>query len=84
MAVAIVGIVVQIALGVDYPTVPPGPILLAAAVVLVIFAPWRWAPVAGAVVPLFLVVGGSLAAVGNADNPLRRTDDAAVFAASIT
>jgi hypothetical protein len=57
LLVAVVGIVVQIFSGVDYPTVPPGIVILLVAAAIVAFAPWRGAPIAGVLVGLFLLVG---------------------------
>jgi hypothetical protein len=57
LLVAVAGIVIQIVSGVDYPTVPPGIVILLVAAGVVAFGPWRWAPVAGVVVGLFLLVG---------------------------
>ncbi len=57
LLVAAVGIVIQYVSGVDFPTVPPGLIILLVAAGLVAFGPWRWAPVVGMVVGLFLIVG---------------------------
>jgi hypothetical protein len=54
---AVVGIVLQILGGADYPVVPPGIIILVAAAAVVWFVPWRGAPVAGIVAALFLVLG---------------------------
>ena len=41
-----------------FPTVPPGPIILLVAASLVAFAPGRWTPLVGVVVPLAIFVGG--------------------------
>lgn len=57
LLVAAVGIVIRIVSGVDFPTVPPGLIILLAAAALVAFGPWRWAPVVGVAGGLFLLVG---------------------------
>jgi hypothetical protein len=83
MLIAIVGIVVQIVVGVDYPTIPPGPIILAVAVALVAFTRWQWTPLVGVIVPLFLFVGGTLAASLNEDNALRHPGDVAAFTATV-
>jgi hypothetical protein len=83
MVAAIVGIAIQIAAGVDYPTIPPGPIILGVAVALVLFAPWPWVPYIGVVVPLFLHVGGIIAAIANEDNGLRDPGDTAAFGGSV-
>ncbi|MFG2005341.1 hypothetical protein ACGFNU_39965 [Spirillospora sp. NPDC048911] len=57
LAAAVVGIPLQIAGGVDYPVVPPGLLISAAAAALYLFVPWRWTPVLGLVVTLFFCVG---------------------------
>jgi hypothetical protein len=61
---AAVGIVIQIASGVDYPTVPPGLIILLVAAGLVAFARRAWVAIAGVIVPLFLLVGGTISSTG--------------------
>jgi hypothetical protein len=62
LVVAAAGIVIQIASGAEYPTVPPGLIiLLVAAGLVALGARWRWTPLVGVVVALFLLVGGVLA-----------------------
>ena len=59
---AAAGIVIQIASGADYPTIPPGlVILLAAAGLVALAARWRWTTIVGVIVSLFLLVGGVLA-----------------------
>jgi hypothetical protein len=65
MLVAVVGIVIQIASGVDYPTIPPGPIILLVATAIVALGRWRWSPIVGVIVPAFLLVGGAIAGVAN-------------------
>jgi hypothetical protein len=65
MLVAVVGIVIQIVTGVDYPTVPPGPIVLLVAAGIVAVGRWRWSPIVGVVVPAFLLVGGTIAGFAN-------------------
>jgi hypothetical protein len=57
LLVAALGIVLQILSGADYPTVPPGIIILLVAAGVVWFAPWRWAPAVGALAGLFQLVG---------------------------
>jgi hypothetical protein len=57
LLVGAAGIVIQIVSGADYPTVPPGLIILLVAAGLVAFGPWRWTPVVGTAVGLFLFVG---------------------------
>jgi hypothetical protein len=62
LVAAAAGIVIQIAAGAEYPTVPPGLIiLLVAAGLVALGARWRWTPLVGVVVALFLLVGGALA-----------------------
>jgi hypothetical protein len=62
LVVAAAGIVIQIASGAEYPTVPPGPIILLATAGLVAFgARWRWTIIVGVIVSLFLLAGGALA-----------------------
>jgi hypothetical protein len=63
LVVAAAGIVIQYASGVDYPTIPPGPIILLAAAAVVAFGPWRWSPVVGLVAALFLSIGGAIATI---------------------
>jgi hypothetical protein len=62
LAVAAIGIVIQIIGGVNYPAVPPGLIILLAAAALVAFLPWRWAPVFGVLAGAFMVTGAIAAA----------------------
>ena len=57
LLVAATGFVIQIVSGVDVPTVPPGLVIMLVAAGLVAFLPWRWMPVVGAAVGLFLLVG---------------------------
>jgi hypothetical protein len=57
LLVAATGFVIQIVSGVDVPTVPPGLVIMLVAAALVAFGPWRWTPVVGVVVGLFLLVG---------------------------
>jgi hypothetical protein len=62
LVAAAAGIVIQIASGADYPTVPPGLIiLLAAAGLVALGARWRWTTIVGVVVPTFLLVGAVVA-----------------------
>lgn len=66
------GIMIQYLSGVDdYPTVPPGPIVLLAAAVVVAFGPWRWTPVVGLAAALFVSIGGAIATI--VDNGYRET-----------
>jgi hypothetical protein len=62
LLVAAAGIVIQIASGAEYPTIPPGLVILLAAAGLVALATrWRWTTIVGVIVALFLLVGGVLA-----------------------
>lgn len=54
---AAAGFVIQIVSGIDVPTVPPGLLILLVAAGLIALLPWRWMPVVGAAVGLFLLVG---------------------------
>ena len=55
---AVAGMVVQIVSGVDYPTVPPGPIILGVVGVALLVVRRVWVTVAGVVAPLVITVGG--------------------------
>lgn len=59
LVVAAVGIVIQVFSGVsEYPTIPPGLIiLLVAAGVVALETRWSWTPLIGVVVALFLLFG---------------------------
>lgn len=57
-AAAGVGIIVQIIAGVNYPTVPPGLVIVLVAAALILFVPWRWMPVPGVLAAVFLFIGG--------------------------
>jgi len=57
LVVAAAGIVTQIVAGIDFPTIPPGLIILLSAAAIVAFVPWRWAPLVGAAVALSQVIG---------------------------
>jgi uncharacterized membrane protein len=57
LLVAAAGFVIQIVSGVEVPPVPPGLIILFVAAALVAFVAWKWMPVVGIVVGLFLLVG---------------------------
>lgn len=75
MVAAAAGIIIQITSGSDlYPTIPPGPIILIAGAALVALGPWRWTPVVGVVVPLFLIVGAVIAAVNSGEFVDQLTD----------
>jgi hypothetical protein len=46
-----------------FPVVPPGPIILVVAAVVVALLPWRWAPAVGLVAALFILVGALVSGV---------------------
>ena len=83
MVVAIAAIIWQIAAGVDYPTVPPGPIILGVAVAVVLLVRAPWARIVGIVVPLFLLVGGTIATIADDENALRHAGDTWPFVATV-
>lgn len=70
LVVAAAGMLVQYGSGVDYPTIPPGPIISLAAAAVVARGPWRWAPVVGLVTAVFISIGGVIATIsGNGFTP---------------
>jgi hypothetical protein len=53
-----VGIVIQIATGVDsYPTVPPGAVLAVVVAALLVLVRWRFIAVLGLIFPLWIAIG---------------------------
>ncbi len=80
------GMVLQIAAGSElYPTIPPGPIILLVGAVLVALGPRGWAPYVGLVVPVFLTVGGIIAAIvsGSFISQLTKVGQAGIFVGSL-
>jgi hypothetical protein len=67
LGVAIAGMIIQIAAGVKYPTVPPGVLILAATAVILAFVPWPGVRVLGVVAPLFILIGGIVSTTGRTD-----------------
>ena len=57
LVVAAVGVVIQIAAGHPYPTVPPVFFILLIPAALLAFGRWRWAPVPAVLAGLFLTIG---------------------------
>ena len=58
LALCAIGIVLQIATGVTgYPKVPPGAVITAAGAILVAFVRWRFMPVVGLLIGLFISFG---------------------------
>jgi hypothetical protein len=68
---AIAGIIVQIATGVKYGTVPPGVVIIAATALLLTLVPWSGVRVLGPLVPGFILLGGFVSSTGrtNISNP---------------
>jgi hypothetical protein len=64
LLLAIVGMIIQIAGGVKYPTVPPGIVMLAAVALLITLVPWKPLRVLGVLVPLFILIGGFVSNTG--------------------
>jgi len=63
LVVAAAGMLIQYASGVEYPTIPPGPIIALVAAAVVAFGPWRRAPVVGLVAAVFISLGGVIATI---------------------
>ena len=85
LVVAAAGIMIQYVSGVDYPTIPPGAIILLAAAAVVAFGRWRWSPLVGLVAALFLSIGGAIATVvGNGfSETLGGPDEVGSFAGAV-
>jgi hypothetical protein len=81
LLLAILGMIVQIASGVKYPTVPPGIVLLGVAALLVTFVPWRPLRLLGVLVPLFILVGGIISTTGRTN--LGHTDPFGPFIGTV-
>lgn len=54
---AMLGVLIQILAGVDFPTIPPVLFILLIPALLIVAAPWRWAPIPAVLAGLFLTVG---------------------------
>jgi hypothetical protein len=54
---------IQYVSGINYPTIPPGPVILLAAAAVVAFGPWRWSPIVGLIAAIFLSIGGAIATI---------------------
>jgi hypothetical protein len=63
LVVAATGIVIQYVSGVDFPTIPPGPIILLVAAAVVVFGRWRGAAAVGLVAAAFVSLGGVIATI---------------------
>ena len=67
LIVAALGVTIEFFSGVPgFPKIPPGPFILGGAAILVALRPWRWTPIVGLVVALFISVG-LVAAGGSGD-----------------
>jgi hypothetical protein len=65
LVVGALGIAILWASGVDFPVYPPpGIVILMAGALFVGLAPWRWAPVVGAFLGLFVFVGFLISGTG--------------------
>lgn len=80
LAAAAVAIELQILGGADYPTVPPGLIILAVAAVLVLLPTPRWTLALATVATAFISIGGVVAP--NLRDQLAEPGDALAFAGS--
>ena len=80
LAAAAGGIGIQIIGGADYPTVPPGVLILLAAAAVMGFVRWPWAPLIATVATLFISVGAVLAP--NLRNQLADPNAVLVFVGS--
>jgi hypothetical protein len=86
MLVAAAGILVEYFSGVEgFPTVPPGPFILAGAAALVAFGPWRWTPAVAVLAPLLSLALGTLSTVLNwgTTAPLSDPGEPAGFAGAV-
>jgi hypothetical protein len=81
LALAALGIVVQIVAGVKYPTVPPGLIILLGAAAAVAFLARWWAPLTGVTAGGFILIGGFVSAQGRYD--LSHPGQVGVFAGTL-
>ncbi len=57
LVAAAAGVVIMIVSGVDFPTIPPGLIILLIPAGLVAFGRWRWTPIIATLAGLFIFVG---------------------------
>jgi hypothetical protein len=74
---AAVGVVIQIAAGAPYPTVPPVFFILLVPAGLIAVGRWWWAPVSAVLAGLFLIIG--LFAAGQTDRLIHPTSFADSF-----
>lgn len=64
LLLAITGMIIQIASGVKYPTVPPGIVILAATALLITLVRWPAIRVLAVLAPLFMLIGGIASSTG--------------------
>jgi hypothetical protein len=86
MVVAAAGILIQYFSGVEgFPTVPPGPFILAGAAALVVWGPWRWTPAVAVIAPLLGLVLGAMSTILNwgATAPLSHPGEPAGFVGAV-
>jgi hypothetical protein len=67
LLLAIAGMIIQIASGVKYPTVPPGIVILAVTALLITLVRWPAIRVLGVLAPLFILIGGIASTTGQAN-----------------
>jgi len=70
LVIAAAGMLVQYASGVEYPTIPPGPIIALLSAAVVAWTPWRRRAAVGLVAAVFISTGGLVATIaGNGWGP---------------
>lgn len=87
MILAAAGIEIQIVAGSDlFPTIPPGPVILIVGAGLVAFGPRTWARYVALVIPIFLLVGATIAGSVATDSwidQLRQPDQTGIFLGTV-
>ncbi len=70
LVLAAAGVLTEFLSGVrGFPKIPPGPIILGVAALLVATLRWRWAPILGLAVALFIATGGVIATANGSFRP---------------
>lgn len=87
LILAAAGIEIQIVAGPDlFPTIPPGPVILILGAGLVAFGPRSWARYVALIIPIFLLVGATVAGSVATDSwidQLRRPDQTGIFLGTV-